>query len=153
MKNEQASYNITSCAALLAQHKKVHTFSLFLTIGSITFMLFYLNSGIFSSLWLWPFLIIILIGFFELIIAMRIGFDQSLLKSLTEDLYKQNNTITEQLNLLDNALSLLKLIPSYKTSRTLNERLLGCVKLLKIQMFLCCCQFLLLIVYIIFHVN
>jgi len=153
MKNEQARYNITSCAALLAQHKKVHAFSMFLTIGSITFMLLYLTGSKFSSLWLWTFLIIILLGFFELIIAMRIAFDQSLLKSLAKDLYQQNNTITEQLNLLDNALSLLKLIPSYKTSRTLNERLSGCVKLLMIQMFLCCSQFLLLIVFITLHAN
>ncbi|MCK5648740.1 MAG: hypothetical protein KAI22_07655 [Gammaproteobacteria bacterium] len=151
MNNEQAICNIKSCIALLAQHKKIHNLSLFLTIGAIVAMMFFMSSKLFSFLWFWPLLIIIVIGIFELIIAMRIGFDQALLNSLAKELYQKNDTITEQLHLLDNALNQLKLIPTSmqtKASRTLNERLLGGVDLFKKQFVLCGSQVIIVIIFI-----
>ena len=159
MHNEQAICNIKSCIALLAQHKKIHNLSLFLTISAIAAMLFFINSQLFSLIGFWPLLIIILIGIFELIIAIRIGFDQALLKSLARELYQKNDTITEQLHLMDNALSQLKLTPftftlpmkitaQTKTPRTLNERLQGCVHLFKKQFVLCCSQIFMVIIFI-----
>ncbi len=153
MNNEQAICNIKSCIALLAQHKKIHSFSLFLTISAIASM-FFISSKSFPLIGFWPLSIIILIGIVELIIAMRIGFDQALLKSLARELYQKNDTITEQLHLMDNALSQLKLIPlttqtmQTKTSWTLNERLLGCVHLFKKQFVLCGSQILIVIIFI-----
>ena len=151
MNNEQAICNINSCIALLAQHKKIHNLSLFLTIGAIVAMMFFMSSKLFSFLWFWPLLIIIIIGVFELIFAMRIGFDQALLNSLAKELYQKNDTITEQLHLLDNALIQLKLIPltmQSKTSRTLNERLLGCIHLFKKQIVLCGLQIFIVVIFI-----
>ncbi len=151
MNNEQAICNIKSCIALLAQHKKIHNLSLFLTIGAIVAMMFFMSSKLFSFLWFWPLLIIIVIGIFELIIAMRIGFDQALLNSLAKELYQKNDIITEQLHLLDNALNQLKLIPTSmqtKASRTLNERLLGGVDLFKKQFVLCGSQVIIVIIFI-----
>lgn len=158
MNNEQAICNIKSCIALLAQHKKIHSLSVFLTISAVAAILFFfINSKLFSLIWFWPLLIIIIIGLFELIITMRIGFDQALLKSLARELYQKNDSITEQLHLLDNALSQLKLMPlsltmnistQAKTSRTLNDRLLGCVNLFKKQIMLCCSQIFIVTIFI-----
>ncbi len=120
------SASIISCAALLEQHTKIHGLSVATTVATVALLL---ASVLFSlsppSLWLGVMASLVLLGLAETWIAIRIGFDQTLLLSIT--------SAPEDLQKLDQALTQLKLMPASKAGRGLYERLHGCIRLLKWQ--------------------
>jgi len=142
MNSDVALTSIASCASLLDQHSKIHMLSVGLTLGVTMLLAFAVGGGNLSFEYFLPMLAVILLGLFETIVAVRIGFDRRLLNTLSQRGSFSNNN----LELLDDALVQLKLIPANKVGRILNERLIGCVGLLKLQAMLCCFQFVTIIV-------
>ncbi len=136
-KSEIASIN--TCVALLNQHHKIHRLTLCITVTMIAFMLF-MSARLEVSIAIMS-IIAIILGVLETVIAIRVGFDQQLLENLSGDSLS-DTTIPANLEALDNALNLLKLMPSEKSGRSLPPRLLGCIRLLKKQALLSALQIL-----------
>ncbi len=123
---DATSMSLSSCIALLEQHKKIHGLSLPVTVVAVAILLAPLALSTSPSLlWLGITTTIILLGLAEIWFALRIGFDQQLLASISAD--------PSDLQRLDQALIQLKLMPSSKAGRGLEERLQGCLRLLTWQ--------------------
>lgn len=124
---------IISCIALLDQHRKIHNLSVAMTVLSagllLASVLFFPSPPI---LCVGAIIAIILLGLAEIWFAIRVGFDQQLLSSMVTD--------PENLQPWDQALIRLKLMPAAKAGRALDERLRGCIGLLKMQAMLLVAQ-------------
>ncbi len=132
--NQRAS--IASCISLLAQANKFHYLSIGLTMSASIVLLV---SGLLpqlSAIWFFILIVVVLLGVGEVYCAVRAGFDQRLLSLLV----KEYIDISDDLAQLDSALIGLKLLPQDKKGRDLAKRLLGCLKLFKVQLALCYLQ-------------
>jgi len=126
MSDESVSARMLSVAALLEQHSKIHLLSVATTAAAIVMLLASaLLSPSPSFLWLLAATSVIATGLAETWFAVRVGFDRRLLQSIAAD--------PEQLQRWDQALLALKLLPESKAGRDPDERLRGCIRLLKRQ--------------------
>jgi len=127
---------LTSCIALVEQHSKPHVLSKGITLIAVALLLYW---GIMNTLALFGLLAlvgIVVLGIIEMVYAIRIGFDLSLLRKLAG----KPGEIGSGLTAIDRALTQLHLLPSDKTGRSLDVRLQGCLRLFKIQIGVCVLQ-------------
>ncbi len=144
MDKDLAAATITSCAALLEQHTKIHVFSVAMTVVAGAMLLVSIGfSASVSSLWLGTAAFIVLLGLAETWFAIRVGFDRRLLSAIASG--------PEDLQRWDQALTELKLMPKSKTGRGLSERLHGCIRLLKMQAVLLVAQSLVAVSGMVLH--
>lgn len=126
MSDQSVSARMLSVAALLEQHTKIHLLSVATTASAVTILLApLLFSASPTSLWLLTAIAVIATGLAETWFALRVGFDRRLLQSIAAD--------PEKLQHWDRALVGLKLLPESKAGREPDERLRGCIRLLKRQ--------------------
>lgn len=121
---------------LLDQHKKIHSLSVGLTVSAIliTVMLTALSQ---STVLLWvPAGLSIVLGLIETLLAIRVGFDSNLFRTLG----KPHLNTQEELKALDEALIALSMITADKAGRDLQARLQGCMRLFKKQALACALQ-------------
>lgn len=130
------------CVDLLAQHNKIHYLSLVATLGII---LTALIMAVFSSATIVLLLVALLgmlFGVLETWLAVRVGFDEALLRRWSLQLSAQ----AWNLESMDQALMALKLMPTHKAGRDLDSRLQACIGLLHRQSWYCAAQYLALLV-------
>ncbi len=133
--------SITSCVSLLEQSSKFHFLSIGLTMSASIILL---AASVFSQLsntWFIILFLVILLGAIEVFYAIRVGFDKRLLALLVIDGVETDTLLTR----LDEALTALKLLPKDKAGRDISKRLLGCIKLFKLQLGLCYLQLLVVV--------
>jgi len=123
------------CADLLAQGSKVHYLSVTMSGVAALALMLMSNMVLITAMLL---MAVIVLGLLELMYAIRVGFDSALLRRLAN---KQLGSTKE----LDDTLIELKLIPSKKRGRELNDRLQGCMALFKTQVIFCLLQALVLL--------
>lgn len=128
--------SLTSCIALMEQHRKIHILSVCLTLTTTLLLLYLMNINILAQFWLIAMVGVIILGLLEMVYAVRIGFDLFLLRQLAN----HEGTIESGLTIIDNSLTKLHLMPAKKVGRSLNARLRGCVRLFRIQVLLCALQ-------------
>ena len=129
----QAIDSLQTCIALLEHYKKAHYLSLALSLCASVVLLVAGLSQILSLYWFLTLSSVIVLGVLEIFFAIRVGFDINLLRYLLKNLQKDNRELDASLLALDNSLIRLNLLPSIKAGRSLDERLLGCLKLFKWQ--------------------
>ncbi len=136
---------IHTCIDLLDQHRKVNFLSSLVTVAALVIMAVLLVFNLLSSALMILLSITIVLGLAEIILAIRIGFDQALLTRITNS----EDSIEDALSSLDQSLIRLRLINSNKMDRSLDTRLKGCLNLFKKQVVICCAQVTLVAVIII----
>ena len=134
--NTNAIARISSCENLLTQHRSIHLLSCCLTAAATLALLFVLIMNNIAVFWLGTSILMIVLGVFETVLAVRIGFDAALLRQLGN----RQSFSSKDLNELDQALMQLKLLPARKAGRPLEERLNGCLTLFKQQIWVCSLQ-------------
>ena len=141
LENEGEINALTCCITLIEQYRKPHIFSNGIMLISIMLILFLAITNTLSLFWLLTLASIIVLGIVEMIYAIRVGFDLTLLKKLAN----KNNSVELGLKEIDSALTQLRLLPSDKTDRNLDTRLRGCIYLFKTQVGLCVLQCLIVV--------
>jgi len=138
---------LSSCMALIEQHKKPHLLCWSITLIASALLLYFSILSTLSLFWIIALSVIIIIGWLETFYVMRIGFDLNLLNklSLLDKLPGHPDNMDSRLAALDQALMTLNLLPSAKESRSLEARLQGCMRLFKIQTALCIIQMTMLL--------
>ncbi len=137
MSTEYKNLNVIfSCIGLIEQYTKPHLFSVGVTLIMVVLLISTAIINMLSVFWLLVLVIIIVVGLMEIVYAVRISFDLALLRRLAVN----TGSIDSRLTTIDDSLRILHLLPSYKMGRSLNIRLIGCVRLLKTQMVLCVVQ-------------
>jgi len=119
------------CTGFLSQHTKINHFSQLLTSLAILLVILNASSKLSIALIL-ALIIVILLGIYETMLAVRVGFDVEILKQLS----LKEQVFDEDLESLDRALvdiGLIKKSNSKPMTRDLNTRLLACMKLFKNQ--------------------
>ncbi len=129
---------INCCADLLEQHRKIHFVSAGLTLSVSVLVLTLAALSLLSPMLLISMFVIIILGILETIYAVRVGFDARLLGKLSES----SDQLEDQLDVLDTALKHLRLLPAEKPRANLDERLLGCIGLFRVQSIMSSLQFL-----------
>ena len=127
-----AVVRITSCANILSQYRNIHWFSSGLTAAAALALLIAQTMNHITIYWLSSAVLMIILGVFETVLAVRVGFDAALLRQLTERPYSDKRLVE-----LDHALLQLKLLPAHKAGRALETRLSGCLTLFKQQVGVC----------------
>lgn len=139
--NGAAVASIKVCADLLDQRWVIHGLSVALTICTVLVFLVRVALDELSLVWMIFVVIVIVLGVVETILAVRVGFDAALLRRLAV----KDACSTMDLELLDSALSRLKLLPTAKAGRALDARLQGCLGLFRRQALSCAMQFFVLL--------
>lgn len=138
---EKEINSIHSCIALITQHKTPHLLSVAVTFMACTMVLYIAVTDSISLFWVIAFSAIIFIGLVEMVTVIRIGFDVLLLQNLGS--HKQG--LKPAMDLLDESLESLQLLPSGKAGRPLDTRLSGCIRLFRTQIILCSAQFIVIL--------
>lgn len=138
MENETALVRIHVCADLLAQHTKLHYFSVALSIGVLVAAFTLAGLDALPGVAMYGSVLAVLLGIGELIYAVRVGFDAALLRQLAQ----HKNMTPAVLTQLDHALIALKLLPSTRAGRDMDARLHGCIELFRHQAICCGLQVL-----------
>ena len=128
----EATVRIRSCADLLSQFRIAHWFSCGLTAATALALLVNHTMYHLGGYWLSSAVLIVILGVYETVLAVRVGFDAALLRQLTERPYSDKRLVE-----LDHALLQLKLLPAHKAGRALETRLSGCLTLFKQQVGVC----------------
>ena len=136
---------VTSCIAMLDQHKKINFLSLSITVIVLVKMLFPEQGGDMTLPGRLMLIIVLVFGILELIITMHIDFDRKLLRIVSN----YNFTVSESFNLIDKSLSQLIPARNLPEHSDVNERVLGCMSLLKKQMVMCCMQLFIVVLYVV----
>lgn len=141
MSNSQEKMQLKICASFLEQHTKVNNFSLFLTLIALFLFIYFTTINKLSTTLLVTLIIVILLGIYETILAIRVGFDAAIINHLA----CQERVGDEELRSLDKALVDLKLIGELirepiseridgkQNTRDIKTRLQACMKLFKKQ--------------------
>lgn len=126
MDDAMAIKMVKGCADLLAQHSKIHLFSVALTCCALLGVLLLDSLPRYAMAAL---LFAVVLGCCETLLAVRTGFDYRLLQGF----YRSGSAAAEKLDRLDEMLTRLRLLPAAKAGRELDARLHGCIGLLKWQ--------------------
>ncbi len=127
--------------ALLNQHNKIHHLSLGFSVAACFLLSVLIVSPEILKFGFIVAIIVILMGVYQILLALRIGFDIDLFKRLV----CPKVDINIELGLIDNALVGLKLIPQNKVGRDLDLRVQGTYMLFKKQTFVCLLQAVMII--------
>ncbi|VAW74263.1 hypothetical protein MNBD_GAMMA12-3510 [hydrothermal vent metagenome] len=137
------------CVSFLTQHSKINHLSQMLTTLAVLLLVVLTAIDQQSILLVMGLFVVILLGMYETMLAIRVGFDEKILKQLS----LKENVSEQDLESLDNALLSLGLITKrlHKLNdkpkdRDLNTRLLACMKLFKSQALALILQLLVLMV-------
>ncbi len=137
MSNSQEKIQLKIFASFLEQHTKVNNFSLFLTLIAIFLLIYFTTINKLSTTLLVTLIIVILLGIYETILAIRVGFDAAIINHLA----CQEHVSDEELISLDKTLVDLNLIRELipervdgkQNTRDIKTRLQACMKLFKKQ--------------------
>lgn len=143
------SQQINTTIALLGQHIKLQLLSVSTTLIALLLLLGLASTNNLSRYWLIALLLITLLGLLQSFYAIRVGFDLKLLKQLREHPVDLDSAIND----LDDSLKRLRLIPKNKPSRSIEERLLACVGLFKLQTLCCTLQLVTVPILVLLHLT
>lgn len=127
---------IQSCIALIEQYRMPQLLSVTMTLVSILMVLLLTVMNTLDVVWFVVLAVIIIIGMVEIVYAIRIGLDISLLRQVSD----HPESIEAGLAALDRVLLKLRLLPSTKVGRKLDVRLSGCMRLFTTHAALCVAQ-------------
>lgn len=124
---------IDVCIGALSEYSPPHVFASVLTVSSVLLLSLNLVVNIYTGLVpVIALLLVILLGIIEMLYAMRVRFDIKLLQKLTH--YDDIHRAVQEIDL---ALFYLKLIKSAENPATIQQRVAGCMALLRRQILLC----------------
>ena len=121
--------DIETCIALLHQYKKTHSSSMAISLAAGVILLVAGIAALLSLYWYLALVLLIVLGLVETYYALRIGFDIRLLQQLSA-CKRDHETAMKR---LDDSLLTLSLIAPATSGRQLQQRLLACLRMFKIQ--------------------
>ncbi len=133
------------CAIFLSQHTKINNFSQLLSSLAAIGLLVMAATNKVSLAFILALLVVILLGIYETILAIRVGFDVEILNQLS----LKEQVSSEDLEFLDRSLvdiGLVKKLDGNPTTRDLNTRLQACLKLFKYQALMLIVQLAILLI-------
>ncbi len=133
------------CTGFLSQHVKINRFSQILTSLAVFVLVILSATNKLSIALILVLIVVILLGIYETVLAIRVGFDVEILKQLST----KEQISTEDLESLDRALvdlGLIKKSDPNPITRDLDSRLQACMKLFKNQTLVLILQLMILLI-------